>query len=50
MAWPAHRASDVAEVLLGVEERGVFPQIDAVLSGYQGGAGIATSSWTRYAG
>jgi pyridoxine kinase len=32
--------ADVAEVLLGIEERGVFPQIDAVLSGYQGGVGI----------
>ncbi len=32
---------DVAEIILGVEERGAFPQIDAVLSGYQGGAGIA---------
>jgi pyridoxine kinase len=42
-AWrgPLIPPSDVAEVLLGVEERGVFPQIDAVLSGYQGGAGIA---------
>ncbi|WP_033343182.1 pyridoxal kinase PdxY [Catenuloplanes japonicus] len=42
-AWrgPLIAPSDVAEVLLGVEERGVFPQIDAVLSGYQGGAGIA---------
>ncbi|WP_433790696.1 pyridoxal kinase PdxY [Actinoplanes sp. CA-252034] len=42
-AWrgPLIPPPDVAEVLLGVEERGVFPQIDAVLSGYQGGAGIA---------
>ncbi|WP_229068458.1 pyridoxal kinase PdxY [Actinoplanes sp. DH11] len=42
-AWrgPLLPPSDVAEILLGVEERGVFPQIDAVLSGYQGGAGIA---------
>ena len=42
-AWrgPLISPADVAEVLLGVEERGVFPQIDAVLSGYQGGAGIA---------
>ncbi|MEU4692318.1 pyridoxal kinase PdxY [Actinoplanes sp. NPDC023714] len=42
-AWrgPLIPPADVAEVLLGVEERGVFPQIDAVLSGYQGGAGIA---------
>jgi pyridoxine kinase len=42
-AWrgPLIPPPDVAEVLLGVEERGVFPQIDAVLSGYQGGVGIA---------
>ncbi|MEU4423533.1 pyridoxal kinase PdxY [Actinoplanes sp. NPDC024001] len=42
-AWrgPLLPPKDVAEILLGVEERGVFPQIDAVLSGYQGGAGIA---------
>ncbi|MEU8664502.1 pyridoxal kinase PdxY [Actinoplanes philippinensis] len=42
-AWrgPLIPPPDVAEILLGVEERGVFPQIDAVLSGYQGGAGIA---------
>jgi pyridoxine kinase len=42
-AWrgPLIPPSDVAEILTGVEERGVFPQVDAVLSGYQGGAGIA---------
>lgn len=42
-AWrgPLIPPSDVAEILTGVEERGVFPQLDAVLSGYQGGAGIA---------
>ena len=42
-AWrgPLIAPADVADVLLGVEERGVFGQIDAVLSGYQGGAGIA---------
>ncbi|MBT0768583.1 pyridoxal kinase PdxY [Kineosporia sp. J2-2] len=41
-AWrgPLIPPADVAEVLLGVEERGVFPQIDIVLSGYQGGVGI----------
>lgn len=33
--------SDVREVVTGIEERGVFGQIDAVLSGYQGGEGIA---------
>ncbi|MFC4065108.1 pyridoxal kinase PdxY [Actinoplanes subglobosus] len=42
-AWrgPLIPPPDVAEILVGVEERGVFPQIDAVLSGYQGGVGIA---------
>ncbi|MEU4157809.1 pyridoxal kinase PdxY [Actinoplanes sp. NPDC026670] len=42
-AWrgPLIPPPDVAEILLGVEERGVFPQVDAVLSGYQGGVGIA---------
>jgi pyridoxine kinase len=42
-AWrgPLISPDDVREVLLGIEERGVFPQIDAVLSGYQGGEGIA---------
>lgn len=42
-AWrgPLIAPADVAEVLLGVQERGVFEQVDAVLSGYQGGAGIA---------
>ena len=41
-AWrgPLIPPSDVAEVLTGVEERGVFPGIDAVLSGYQGSEGI----------
>ena len=42
-AWrgPMIGPADVREVLTGVEERGVFGQIDAVLSGYQGGEGIA---------
>jgi pyridoxine kinase len=41
-AWrgPLIPPADVAEVITGVEERGVFPQIDAVLSGYQGSEGI----------
>jgi pyridoxine kinase len=41
-AWrgPLIAPADVADVLLGVEERGVFPGIDVVLSGYQGGVGI----------
>lgn len=38
---PLISPDDVREVVLGIEERGVFPQIDAVLSGYQGGDGIA---------
>ena len=32
--------SDVSEVIAGIEDRGVFPQIDVILSGYQGGEGI----------
>lgn len=41
-AWrgPLISPEDVAEVITGIEEREVFPQIDAVLSGYQGGEGI----------
>jgi pyridoxine kinase len=41
-AWrgPLIPPPDVAEILLGVEERGVFPKVDAVLSGYQGSVGI----------
>ncbi|GAA2014658.1 pyridoxal kinase PdxY [Microbacterium ulmi] len=41
-AWrgPLIAPSDVADVITGIEERGVFPQIDVVLSGYQGGEGI----------
>jgi len=41
-AWrgPLIAPADVADVLLGVEERGVFPSVDVVLSGYQGGVGI----------
>lgn len=42
-AWrgPLLSPDDVRDVIAGVEERGVFPQIDVVLSGYQGGEGIA---------
>ncbi|QMU98200.1 pyridoxal kinase PdxY [Microbacterium esteraromaticum] len=42
-AWrgPMIDPSDVREVITGIEERDVFGQIDAVLSGYQGGEGIA---------
>ncbi|OJU39224.1 MAG: pyridoxal kinase [Microbacterium sp. 69-10] len=42
-AWrgPMIAPDDVHEVITGIEERGVLPQIDAVLSGYQGGEGIA---------
>lgn len=41
-AWrgPLISPEDVAAVLTGIEERGVFGEIDVVLSGYQGGAGI----------
>ncbi len=42
-AWrgPNIPAADVAQIIQGVEERGAFEQVDAVLSGYQGGADIA---------
>ncbi|MCM3780406.1 pyridoxal kinase PdxY [Microbacterium hydrocarbonoxydans] len=41
-AWrgPLISPDDVREVITGIEERGVFGEIDAVLSGYQGGEGI----------
>ncbi|MFE1645081.1 pyridoxal kinase PdxY [Microbacterium sp. P01] len=37
---PLIAPDDVRDVITGIEERGVFPEIDAVLSGYQGGEGI----------
>jgi len=42
-AWrgPLIAPEEVAAVLTGIEERGVFGEIDVVLSGYQGGEGIA---------
>ncbi|HEY0249322.1 MAG TPA: pyridoxal kinase PdxY [Gryllotalpicola sp.] len=42
-AWrgPMIAPEDVREVIAGIEERGVFGEIDVVLSGYQGGEGIA---------
>jgi pyridoxine kinase len=42
-AWrgPLIAPDDVRDVITGIEERGVFGTIDAVLSGYQGGEGIA---------
>ncbi|RUQ96918.1 pyridoxal kinase PdxY [Labedella endophytica] len=41
-AWrgPLIAPEQVADVITGIEDRGVFPQIDVVLSGYQGGVGI----------
>ncbi|MEV8171088.1 MULTISPECIES: pyridoxal kinase PdxY [Microbacterium] len=41
-AWrgPLIDPVDVGEVITGIEERGVFGSIDAVLSGYQGSEGI----------
>lgn len=41
-AWrgPLLAADQVREVITGVEERGAFPEVDAVLSGYQGGSEI----------
>jgi pyridoxine kinase len=42
-AWrgPLIPAGDVRDVVVGIEERGVLPGIDAVLSGYQGSPEIA---------
>lgn len=42
-AWrgPLIAPEDVRDVITGIEERGVFGQIDVVLSGYQGSEGIA---------
>ncbi len=37
---PLISPDDVREVITGIEERGAFPSIDAVLSGYQGSEGI----------
>ena len=41
-AWrgPLLSATDVREVITGIEERGVLGQVDVVLSGYQGGEDI----------
>ncbi|MCR2811063.1 MULTISPECIES: pyridoxal kinase PdxY [unclassified Microbacterium] len=38
---PMLSPDDVREIIVGIEERGVLGQIDVVLSGYQGGEGIA---------
>jgi pyridoxine kinase len=42
-AWrgPLISPDDVREVISGIEDRGAFPKIDVVLSGYQGSEGIA---------
>ncbi|MDR5700595.1 pyridoxal kinase PdxY [Agromyces aerolatus] len=42
-AWrgPLISPDDVRDVISGIEERGAFAQTDVVLSGYQGGEGIA---------
>lgn len=37
---PLISPEDVSAVISGIEDRGVFPKIDVVLSGYQGGEGI----------
>ncbi|MCX6501071.1 MAG: pyridoxal kinase PdxY [Microbacterium sp.] len=41
-AWrgPLIAPDDVRDVITGIEERGVFGEIDVILSGYQGGEGI----------
>ncbi|KZE94045.1 Pyridoxamine kinase [Agromyces sp. NDB4Y10] len=42
-AWrgPLISPDDVREVINGIEDRGAFPKIDVILSGYQGSEGIA---------
>jgi pyridoxine kinase len=42
-AWrgPMISPDDVRDVITGIGERGAFPEIDVILSGYQGGEGIA---------
>ncbi|HET9498745.1 MAG TPA: pyridoxal kinase PdxY [Marmoricola sp.] len=42
-AWrgPLLSPDEVRDVITGIEERGALAKVDAVLSGYQGGAGIA---------
>src|SRR5699024_9445346 len=42
-AWrgPLIDPADVRDVVTGIEERGAFAGTDAILSGYQGGEGIA---------
>src|SRR4051794_41371397 len=37
---PLLPADDVRAVIQGVEERGAFPEVEAVVSGYQGGGDI----------
>lgn len=40
---PVLPAADIAAVLTGIEERGVFASIDAVLTGYLGDAAVGTA-------
>ncbi|WP_430646340.1 pyridoxal kinase PdxY [Agromyces sp. GXS1127] len=42
-AWrgPLIAPDDVREVIAGIEDRGAFPKVDVILSGYQGSEGIA---------
>ena len=42
-AWrgPLISPDDVREVIAGIEDRGAFPEVDVILSGYQGSEGIA---------
>ena len=39
---PVQSASDVADVLAGIEERGALPTVSAVLSGYQGDPAVGS--------
>ena len=40
---PLVAPDDVRDVITGIGERGAFPEVDAVLSGYQGGEGIGAT-------
>jgi pyridoxine kinase len=44
-AWRGHinTGEQVRDIVQGIADRGVFPQCDAVLSGYMGDAGIGTA-------
>ncbi|MDR1238430.1 MAG: pyridoxal kinase PdxY [Propionibacteriaceae bacterium] len=45
---PLLSAQDVADVIKGIDERGVLGQVDAVLSGYQGAADVGAQVLAAY--